>query len=606
MNRFLLPLLWLTLSVPALCQDGGTPLLINAEARKTISLNGKWNIIIDRYENGYYDYRRKPISNGYNLNHKPENKQELVEYDFDKSPLMDVPGDWNTRMPELLYYEGTVWYKKSFSYHKPETGRTFLRFGAVNYQALVFVNGKLAGTHTGGFTPFNFDVSDLLTEGDNFIVVKVDNVRSREGVPTLKTDWWNYGGITRSVSLVETPEIFIQDYFIHLSKERTGEISGWIRLNGKGANREVKLEIPELKSSKIIRTGDDGTANFTLKASPVLWSPENPKLYDIILSSGEDRITDRIGFRTIEVKGSDILLNGKPVFLRGIAIHEEAPYRSGKAFSRDDDQTLLNWAKEMNCNFVRLAHYPHNEEMTRLADEMGIMVWSEIPVYWTIQWENVETYKNAENQLEEMIARDKNRASVIIWSMANETPVGTDRNAFLQGLIDRTRSLDNTRLITAALEKHYPDGNNLHPVVDDPIGASLDLLSFNEYIGWYDGLPEKCNRVTWTISYNKPVIISEFGGGALQGLHGAADERWTEEYQEDLYIQTIKMLEKLPNLQGTAPWILMDFRSPNRVLPGIQDGWNRKGVISDQGNRKKAFYIMQDWYKKKAAEQSTR
>jgi len=223
-------------------------------------------------------------------------------------------------------------------------------------------------------------------------------------------------------------------------------------------------------------------------------------------------------------------------------------------------------------------------------------VWSEIPVYWTIHWDNPETYMNAENQLREMITRDRNRAAVIIWSMANETPVSDARNLFLRKLISTARALDDSRLITAALEKHYPDGNGLHPVVDDPVGADLDVLAFNEYIGWYDGLPEKCKLVNWTIAYDKPVIISEFGGGARQGLHGKTDERWTEEYQEDLYIQTLKMLETIDNLAGTSPWILMDFKSPSRLLPGIQDGWNRKGVISDQGIRKKAFFIMQQWY----------
>src|SRR6185295_6986888 len=155
--------------------------------------------------------------------------------------------------------------------------------------------------------------------------------------------------------------------------------------------------------------------------------PEDPKLYQVIISSRDYSLSDRIGFRSIEARGADILLNGKPMFLRGISIHEESPLRGGRAFSEDDARMLLTWAKELGCNFVRLAHYPHNEHIIRIADEMGIMVWSEIPVYWTVLWENPETFANARNQLEENITRDKNRASVILWSVANETPVNDAR-----------------------------------------------------------------------------------------------------------------------------------------------------------------------------------
>ncbi len=572
------------------------PLLTNVENRNTVSLDGQWHIIIDRYENGYYDYRRKPTPNGYFKNQKPSSKSDLVEYDFDTSPVINVPGDWNTQMPELYYYEGTVWYKKSFDYKKNKDTRTFLYFGAVNYNAVVGLNGEVLGEHIGGFTPFDFDITDKLKDGENFIVVKVDNTRQKDGVPTLKTDWWNYGGITRSVKLIEVPKDFIQDYFIHLAKGSLKKIDGWIKMDTQEAGQSVTLKIPELKVEKQLTTDASGTAGFEFDAKPELWSPENPKLYDVELTSGNDRMKDQVGFRNIEVKEDNILLNGKPVYLRGVSIHEEAPYRTGRAFNKEDAATLLGWAKDMGCNFVRLAHYPHNENMIRTAEKMGILVWSEIPVYWTIDFTDDKVYKNAETQLTEEITRDKNRAPIIIWSMANETPVSDARNEFLKKLVDHTRELDNTRLVSAALEKHNKSDNPLISVVDDPFGQYLDVLSFNEYIGWYDGPPDKCDKTTWEIKYNKPIIISEFGGGALQGYHADKDTRWSEEYQENLYRKQINMLDKMPHLRGTTPWILMDFRSPNRVLPGIQDGWNRKGLISEQGNKKEAFYVMQKWY----------
>lgn len=258
---------------------------------------------------------------------------------------------------------------------------------------------------------------------------------------------------------------------------------------------------------------------------------------------------------------------------------------------------LLGWAKELHCNYVRLAYYPHNEYMVRLADQMGILVWEENPVYWTILWNNPSTYENAENQLTDLIERDKNRASVIIWSIANETPVSDARTNFLKNLTDHARSLDNTRLISAALEVHGDDKPN-DRIVEDPFAQYVDIVNFNEYVGWYDGLPEKCDHINWIINYDKPVMISEFGGGALQGYHGDTLTRWTEEYQENLYRHNLAMLVKIPQFRGVTPWILCDFRSPRRLLPYIQDGWNRKGLIGQNATKKKAFYVLQDFYKK--------
>lgn len=230
------------------------------------------------------------------------------------------------------------------------------------------------------------------------------------------------------------------------------------------------------------------------------------------------------------------------------------------------------------------------------------MLWEEIPVYWTIHWENENTYKNALNQLTNMVVRDRNRANVIIWSMANETPVSEPRTKFLINLIDEARALDNTRLISAALEKHTISEEPLTMVVEDPFSENVDVLSFNEYVGWYDGLPEKCDLANWEIKINKPVIISEFGGGAKYGFHGDKSERWTEEFQEDLFKRSVEMLDKIPSLQGMTPWLLSDFRSPRRVLPIIQDGYNRKGLTSETGEKKLAFFALKDYYTKKESQ----
>jgi beta-glucuronidase len=569
--------------------------IANPDGRKTTSLDGKWQVIVDPYESGFYDYRYKPSANGYFKDAKPKSKSDLIEYDFDRSETLKVPGDWNTQSDQLFFYEGTIWYRKSFDYERRPNTRLFVYFGAANYFADVYLNGEKIGQHEGGFTPFNFEITKLVRGTGNSLIVKVDNKRRRDAVPTLMTDWWNYGGLTRHVKLVETPATFVHDYFIQLRKGSRNRVSGWVKLDGDKRSQKITVRIPEAGISKSFTTDASGSAAIDFTADLKLWSPENPKLYDVAIEAETDQVRDQIGFRSIETKGTDILLNGRPIFLRGVCIHEEAPLRGGRAYSREDALTLLGWAKELGANFVRLAHYPHNEFIVREADRMGIMVWSEIPVYWTILWENPATFENARNQLTEMIARDKNRAAVVIWSVANETPLGDARLSFLKNLISHARSLDSTRLMSAAMERHYTDATT--QMIDDPLGEYLDVLGCNEYVGWYDGLPEKADRLEWKSKYEKPLVMSEFGGDALYGHHGDPLTRWTEEYQENLYQHQLNMLKKIPFLRGTAPWILTDFRSPRRPLPGIQDYWNRKGLISNRGEKKKAFYVMQQYYR---------
>ncbi|MCB0486290.1 MAG: beta-glucuronidase, partial [Flavobacteriaceae bacterium] len=439
-------------------------------------------------------------------------------------------------------------------------------------------------------------ITSVVKPKDNFLVVKVDNKRSKDAVPTINTDWWNYGGITRDVKLIEEPATYIQDYSIQLKKDSKNTITGYVKLNNVKKEEKVTIEIPELKISKNIIIHGEGKISYELEGKKIVfWSPQIPKLYTVIIKTQYQRIEDQIGFKNIATKGANILLNDKPIFLRGISIHEENPIKGGRAYSEADALVLLSWAKELGCNYVRLAHYPHNEHIVRMADKIGIMVWEEIPVYWTVQFDNEKTLQNAKNQLTEAITRDKNRAAIIIWSMANETPPSDIRNNFLKELISHTKTLDTTRLISAALEKHYKDGVN---IVDDSIGNYLDIVAFNQYTGWYGGSLEEAPNSKWNIHFNKPVVISEFGGGALYGLHGTIKERWTEEYQEYLYEQNLKMIEKIPNIRGVSPWILADFRSPRRLLPVIQDGWNRKGLISNNGEKKKAFYTMQQFYEK--------
>ncbi len=584
-------------------------LIQNVYNREVTDLDGYWKYIVDPYKNGFYNYRYEPFENQTNpgkgaffTNAKREGKADLVEYDFDKMDSLKVPGDWNSQKEKLYYYEGTLWMKKSFNYSKAsDENRVFVYFEASNYRTDIYLNGKKLGFHEGGFTPFNFEVTGLLKEKDNFLIVKIDNKRKKEAVPTLNTDWWNYGGLTRGVKLIETPSTFVEDYFIQLDQNDNKRIIVSGELNGPSkANQEVKVNIPEIKLTRSFYTDDKGKFNGDIAVDEIrYWSLEDSYLYKVELEYRNEIVEDKIGFRTIKTSGADILLNGKSIFLKGISVHEESPINGGRGHSRNDAKQLLVWAKELGCNYVRLAHYPHNEHMVRLADEMGMLVWEENPVYWTISWENQKTYLNAQNQLNELIERDKNRASVIIWSMANETPTSDSRNVFLNKLASFAKEKDSTRLISAALEQSNYNGDPLVRTISDSYAEVVDILSFNQYIGWYDGSVEKCRTISWKIDFDKPVIISEFGAGAKYGLSGDKDTRWTEEYQEYLYKETLLMIDQIDQLRGVSPWILVDFKSPRRVLPDVQDDYNRKGLISEKGEKKKAFFILKAYYEYK-------
>ena len=306
-------------------------LIQNIPGRQTTTLNGVWNYIVDPYENGFYNYRYTPFddygdpsqSGGYFTNQKPVNPWDRIEYDFDKSEAIIVPGDWNSQKEKLYYYEGTIWYKRSFDYEKTrDDNRVFVHFGAINYKADVYLNGQKLGVHKGGFTPFNFEITDIVRPKDNFLIVKVDNTRKKDEVPTVNTDWWNFGGLTRDVSLIEVSSTFVSDYFIQLEKGSKRDIKGYIQLDGEDkANRKVIVDIPGLRLKKSLTTDVEGSAELELNSREIkFWSPDNPMLYDINIQLDTEVLSDRIGFRTLATRNSDILLNGESIFLRGICI----------------------------------------------------------------------------------------------------------------------------------------------------------------------------------------------------------------------------------------------------------------------------------------------
>ena len=595
--------LYLGATLSALAQQPLQTLLVGVDHRTVTSLNGDWHYLVDQAPaRALYKANGNINDNGYARNTHPNiaSGPHNDEYDFSNAPTLRVPGDWNTQVPQLFNYEGVVWYQRDFPAESKPGTRTFLHVGAANYRSHVWVNQKRICDHEGGFTPFDCEVTAVLHGGTNFVVIAVDATRLVDGIPSVGYDWFNYGGLTRDVSLVTVPTNFIDDYDVHLAhgpawRPNNKELAGYVHVLGAPTGTPVTIAIPDAGVHVTTKTDSNGDARFSIQAATLtLWSPGSPRLYRVTLTSGADTLTDDIGFRDIRVEGTHILLNGDPVFLKGVNMHAEAPLRGGRANTDADVATIFSYLKDLDANFVRLCHYPHDERMERAADRTGIMIWSEIPNWQGISFDQPQVYAKELVVLNEMIRRDRNKASVILWSVSNETANNPVRTKFLTDLANQARRLDPTRLITSALNSQKIEGNVA--TLNDPLSDALDVIGVNEYLGWYIGTPEGADTIRWVLP-NKPIVFSEFGAEAKFGNHGAENDRWTEENQLSVYEHQFVMLSKIPQLRGITPWVLTDFRSTTRNIPKLQDGYNRKGLISENGEQKKAFLFVQKTYR---------
>ncbi len=587
-------LLCLLLLSAAAVSHAATTYIQNVYGRHSTSLNGKWSAIVDPYDAGYnmrvfLDRKSRPSGNFY-------------EYDFDGATRLNVPGDWNSQRDELKYYEGTVWYARHFNFTPTGHQRHFLYFAGVSNRCKVYLNGQLIATHEGAFTPFQVEVGDKLVSGDNLLVVAVNNTRRVDAIPAMSFDWWNYGGITRDVMLVTLPDTYISDYFIRLDKHRSDLLLADVSLSRPVAGQRIVVTIPGAGVKMQLTTDANGVASGRLSVRKLQrWSPDKPTLYATTITAPNDTVTEQIGFRNINVEKTKVLLNGQPVFLRGVSFHEEIAQRMGRATSMADAVALVTEAKNLGCNMVRLAHYQQNEYIVREAERQGLMVWQEVPVWQSIDFTNDSTLRKAQQMLRETILRDRNRCADCFWGIANETKNTPARNRFLAQLLKTGKEMDTTRLFVAAFDLAYFDKQQDEFVMHDDFYPNLDLVGINKYMGWYAKWPKGPSQIRWNVAPGMPLLISEFGGEALYGQHGddTNPDSWSEDYQAKLYRDNLRMFENITNLCGISPWVLFDFRSPTRLHSTNQEGWNRKGLISDQGQRKEAWYIMHDYYMKK-------
>lgn len=550
--------------------------------RKKESLNGEWHYAVDQYDTCV-------SQRWYEENYYDEGGNLLpIDYSFDEWDTMYLPCCWNTFDKMFLLYEGSMIFTRKFFFAKQnEDERVFLKIGAVNYLCRVYLNKKYVGMHKGGSTPFYFDITDFL-EHSNRILIQADSTRRNEQVPPSVTDWFNYGGIYRDIEIIRVPKIHIKNFGIALVPDSGfKKIRAEVILSEK-VDSTAFLTIDEL-GTKVDIPIKNGIGEIVFEAAPELWSPESPKLYDVALNCENDSVKDIVGFREIRVQGIDILLNGKPIFLRGISCHEDsAP--NGKALTDEERIENIRIAKELGCNFMRVAHYPHSERMSQLADEMGLLLWEEIPVYWAVYFGTKDTYYDAENQLCELITRDYNRASVIIWSVGNENQDTDERLKFMGDLADFAHGYDSSRLVSAACLVNFAKN-----AIEDRLEQYLDIIGLNEYCGWYAADFRTLPALFENSDPKKPVIITEFGADAMAGNRGTVTDKGTEDCQAFVYEKQIENIRKISYIKGMTPWILRDFRCPRRTAV-TQKYYNTKGLVSANGERKMAFSVLRSFY----------
>jgi beta-glucuronidase len=539
---------------------------------------------------------------------------------FQAERRLRVPASWNDQAPDLWDYLGPAWYQKKFSFSpSPKAERSFIRFGSVNYLAAVWLNGKRLGTHEGGHLPFQFQITKAARKGINLLVVRVEGLLKPDRVPPgnvpadprdafanrfnppASFDFFPYCGIQRPVHLLTTPRKALRDVTVTAEiSGSTGEVAVRVEADaGKGMGARVRLRG---FGQDIRREGPlvSGSFHTRLKVPRArLWAPGSPHLYGLqveLLRKGRpfDRIRMPAGIRTIRVEGSRLLLNGKPVFLKGFGRHEDYPgtgrHLPPRALKKDYRNMVWTGA-----NSFRTSHYPYSDEDMDMADRLGFLVIDETPAVGLFFKRGGLTrrLKLCRGFLRDMIDRDKNHPSVIVWSLANEPH--SKRPAavpFFRNLASLARKLDPTRPVTLASYLGTKEGSF----------AFLDMVCVNRYFGWYsepgdlDAALPRLSRDLDSLyaKFRKPVLVTEFGADALPGSHADPPALFSLEYQREMIGRYLDLIRKKPFVRGAHVWNLCDFRTAQALHR--PNGMNYKGVFTrDRRPKPAAFLLRNKW-----------
>jgi beta-glucuronidase len=564
-------------------------------------LRNKFRHLIDL--SGIWDFRFDPDDMGV---------EENWNKGFNNARPIAVPASWNDQFADDRDFLGPAWYQLKFNKPSDWVSKIIvIRFGSVNYLSKVWLNGELVGNHEGGHLPFEYDISSKIKSEDNLLVVRVDGRLSEDHVPPrgrpmnypqTNFDFYPFCGIHRPVLLYAIPDKCLKDIAVRTSiKETTGVVEVMIEgdgLNNTSLNLSLKGFGTEVNNTLKI---EQNTQKATLEVKNAkFWSTDSPNLYDLTIDIvKDDAIIDsyflKVGIRTIEVKGDKLLLNGKPVYLTGFGRHEDFPI-TGRGYVPAvmiKDYSLMAW---IGANSFRTSHYPYSEQMMDLADRLGFLVIDEIPAVGLTFGKNViERHLELCNQyIEELIKRDKNHPSVIMWSLANEPQSSIKSREFFKTLYEKVKELDNTRPITI-----------VHMMgVKDKAFEFSDVLCINRYYGWYmqpGNIDKGCDILSKELDklyeqHHKPIILSEFGAGSIPGSHSQPPEMFTEEYQAEFINKYIEVCRSKPFVVGEHVWNLCDFKTPQGIMR--MGGVNYKGVFTRDRRPKMAAHIVKQLWKK--------
>lgn len=547
-----------------------------------------------------------------------------------------VPASWNEQYADLYDYFGMGWYIRRVTIPTAWKGqRVFLRVGSANYRAVVWVNGRKAGEHEGGHLPFAFEITGLVRFGsENIIAIMVENHLRPDRVPSggmgevssgafsaypdTTFDFYPYTGIHRPVVLYTVPQDFIED--ITVITQREGEdalVQVSVRINGEPTRGRVILTGGGKKVEAEVRF-KEGVGMAVLRvASARLWSPADPFLYNLTVSVGKDVYILPVGLRTVEVRGKEFLLNGEPVWFKGFGRHEDF-YASGRGLNLPllvKDYDLMRW---VGANSYRTSHYPYSEEEMMMADRQGFLIIDEIPAANLLFEDEANVAKRKAiclRMIEALIARDKNYAAVVMWSVANEptlpdlvarlsgkdtSPVPAYATAFLRDLVHHVRTLDPTRPVT----------------LTGMMGAPLewqeftDVICVNRYWGWY-AQGGRLEQAFATFdqeldllyeTFQKPILVTEFGADAVAGLHGQPALMWSEEYQAELIRGYLEVARRKSFVVGMHVWNLADFQSTQSIRR--VGGINLKGVFTRDRKPKMAAHVLRECWRRPEAPES--
>ena len=518
-----------------------------------------------------------------------------------------VPSCWSNE-PGMLHYEGDVWMETSIFTSLPNAR---IVFGAVNNECDVYLDGKHLGYHYGPFTEFSF-IAEGLTPGEHRLVLRTNNLHNEEDtIPLSNSDWFHYGGIIRSVEVHEFASILIESMKLEyiLTADNDASINAIISLySAKDIHTSLRLSV----NNKALAECQISVCGRTEISLPVTlhnisrWDPTNPMLYTFTSECEGDSLRERTGFRTIKIKDGRFLLNGKPIFFKGVNRHEEHP-DWGFAVPASLAKKDVDIIRGMGCNFIRGSHYPNAKATLDYMDETGMLFWEEVPMWQFHErhYSNPLVLERAVKLHREMVVRDHNHPCIVVWGLHNEVDTETQAAYEATKLFRQTiEAYDRSRLITFASK--FP--------LTDICYEFADFIAINYYIGWDKGplsdwpnfIEQLADYLNKTGNGHKPLVMSEFGAGAIYGHRETeAEVTWSEDYQYEYLDYTLDLFQKHGRLNGALVWQYCDIRAGTRTCEsGIRRAlsrprsFNNKGIVNEYRKPKLAYYAVKKAFSK--------